>query len=386
MRTEQRVERYKRDLVELLSKTYGPRLEKVLESLGKPPKKYAVRVNTLRTSVDEALERFSEAGVECSPHEEIGEAILLDISGPHPITCTGKVVTAKKHAAESVMLGSNLYLPGVMRMERVKVGDRTIVVDPRGNTVASGRTAVHSGIRGAEGIAVFTEESIYRLPAIRESSLFLEGKIQEQSLPAIYTTVVLDPQPGETVIDMCAAPGGKASHIAQLQNDCGRVLAFEHSPGRVDRMKRVLSRLGIRSVRVERADARYLDRDYPSLRADRVLVDPPCTALGVRPKLYEEAGAAEVLSSAEFQKQFLRAAVNVLKPGGILVYSTCTLSYEENEGVVRFAEDELNLELDEPPLRLAGAGEGIGYSECVRFDPDRYEAPGYFIARFRRSR
>jgi len=137
---------------------------------------------------------------------------------------------------------------------------------------------------------------------------------------------------------------------------------------------------------LERADSRYLDRDRPTLNADRVLVDPPCTALGVRPKLYEEASGAEVFSSAAFQKQFLRVAARIVKPGGVVVYSTCTLTLQENEGMVRFAVEELGLELEDPPFRVSGAGRGIGFKECIRFDPDVCEAPGYFIARLRRAR
>lgn len=379
-------EHYSEGLLELLSEVYGPRLEAVLERLGAPPRRYAVRVNTLKGDVEEVVRYFRETGVECRAHEQIGEAAMISVEGPLKVDSSGNSITAKKHAAESVMLGSNLYMPGVMRMQRVKIGDEVRIEDPRGHLVGSGTSKIHSGMRGANGIAVSTTQSLYKLPPIRETCLFSEGKLQEQSLPAILTSRVLDPQPRETIVDMCAAPGGKAAHIAQLQGDKGRVLAFEHSPRRAARMIGELERLGIRSVFVERADSRYLDRDRPTLRADRVLIDPPCTALGVRPKLYEEATAAEVLSSAAFQKQFLRAAARIVKPGGVIVYSTCTLTIHENEGVVRFAVEELGLELDDPPIRVSGAGSGIGFKECIRFDPDLCEAPGYFIARLRRTR
>ncbi|MEN3050782.1 MAG: PUA domain-containing protein [Candidatus Methanosuratincola petrocarbonis] len=377
---------YSDDLLELLSEVYGPRLPGVLERLSTPPSRYAVRVNTLKGNVDEVVSFFRAIGVDCRAHEQIGEAVMIAVEGPFKVDPSGNSITAKKHAAESVMLGSNLYMPGIMRMQRIKVGETVRVEDPRGHLVGAGISKIHSGLRGAKGIAVSTSQSIYRLPPIRETILFSEGKLQEQSLPAILTSRVLDPQPGEIIVDMCAAPGGKAAHIAQLQCEKGRVLAFEHSPRRASRMTEELGRLGIRSVLVERADSRYLDRDYPTLRADRVLVDPPCTALGVRPKLYEEATAAEVFSSAAFQKQFLRAAARIVKPLGVIVYSTCTLSIQENEGVVRFAVEELGLELEEPPIRVNVAGQGIGFKECIRFDPDVSETPGYFIARFTRNR
>ncbi|MEJ5292994.1 MAG: PUA domain-containing protein [Candidatus Methanosuratincola sp.] len=377
---------YSEGLLALLSEAYGPRVQGVLDRLGTPPRRYAIRVNTLRCDAEEVAGYFNGLGLDCMVHEMVEEAAMISVEGPFEVIASGNSITAKKHAAESVMLGSNLYLPGVMRMQRVKVGDRVRIEDPRGHLVGSGFSKIHSGIRGTEGIAVATTESIYRLPPIRETSLFSEGKVQEQSLPAILTSRVLDPQPGETIVDLCAAPGGKAAHIAQLQRDTGRVLAFEHSPKRIKKMGAELERLGVRSVVLERADSRYLDRDRPTLKADRVLVDPPCTALGVRPKLYEEASAAEVFSSAAFQKQFLRAAARIVKPGGVVVYSTCTLTLQENEGMVRFAVEELGLELEDPPFRVSGAGRGIGFKECIRFDPDVCEAPGYFIARLRRAR
>lgn len=379
-------EHYSEGLLALLSEVYGPRVKAVLESLGAPPRRYAVRVNTLRGDGYEVIDYFNGIGAECRIHESIEEAAMISVEGPFEVDASGNSITAKKHAAESVMLGSNLYLPGVMRMQRVKVGDSVRIEDPRGHLVGSGVSKIHSGMRGTDGIAVGTVQSKYKLPPIRETHLFSEGKLQEQSLPAILTSRVLDPQPGETIVDMCAAPGGKTAHIAQLQCDRGKVLAFEHSPKRIEKMKKELERLGIRSVVVERADSRFLDKDFPTLRADRVLVDPPCTALGVRPKLYEEATAAEVFSSAAFQKQFLRTAARIVKPGGIIVYSTCTLTLQENEDMVRFAVDELGLEPEDPHFRVSGAGSGTGFSECIRFDPDVCEAPGYFIAKLRRVR
>lgn len=377
---------YQRELLELLSSIYGARIWTLIEKLRSPPRMYAVRANTLRATGEEIVEFFDALGVRCRLHEDAEEAVLIEVGGPFKVRGEGKRVVAKKQAAESVMVGSNLYLPGVMQMDRMEVGDNAVVTDPRGHIVGNGRAAIHSGIRGNFGIAVETEESVYRLPPFRETKVFFDGKMQEQSLPAICTSKALDPQPQETIVDMCAAPGGKSAHIAQLQEDTGRIIAFEHSPRRIERMRRELARLGVRSVVIEKADSRYVDKDRPSLKADRVLVDPPCTALGVRPKLYEEATAAEVYSSAEFQKQFLRAAAAIVKPGGVVVYSTCTLSYQENEEVALFATDELGLELEEPPFVEKTARRGIGIRECLRFDPDFCDAPGYFIARFRKAR
>ncbi|MGC8936742.1 MAG: RsmB/NOP family class I SAM-dependent RNA methyltransferase, partial [Candidatus Methanomethylicaceae archaeon] len=236
------------------------------------------------------------------------------------------------------------------------------------------------------GLAVSIKESIYRLPPFRESELYVKGLIREQGLPAMIASKVLEPQKGEVVVDLCAAPGGKTLHIAQLMGDSGRIYAFDHSEGRMESLKRDAARLGIRSVIPICGDSRYVDRDFPDLKAERVIVDPPCSALGVRPKLYEEATYAKVKGCAEYQKQFMRVASKITKKGGVIVYSTCTLTLEENEEVVMFALNELGLELEDQSIRIGEGGFLDGLGKTQRFSPDILEMPGYFIAKFVKTR
>ncbi len=368
----------------VLRRAYGGRLRAVLRALARPPSEYALRVNTLRSSAEEVVAEFAAMGVRCCRSSVLDEAVVICPGEPRTVERRGKMVVVDKFAAESVMLGSKLYEPGILRSERVEPGDEVFMVDPRGHVVGTGIARFSSARRHTTGIAVDTRESVYRLPPIRESRLFEEGKIQEQSLPAMVTARVLDPQPGEVIVDLCAAPGNKCTHIAQLQGDAGLIYAFEHSPRRMGRMRGEIRRLGIRSIRTAQRDSRYVDRDLPDLRADRVLVDPPCTALGVRPKLYEETDPAEVGSCAAYQKQFLRAASRMVKSGGTVAYSTCTLTLEEDEEVVAYAIEELGLELDGQAPVVGGPGIG-GVGPVQRFDPDLIETPGYFIAKFVRT-
>jgi 16S rRNA C967 or C1407 C5-methylase (RsmB/RsmF family) len=373
---------YRRDLLDLLAKMYGERTARVLEVLRTPPKDYALRVNTLRASREEVVDFFTSRGARCKKSGHLDEAISIEVEGPFSVESVGARVLADKYAAESVMLGSNLYGPGVLRSEKVRPGDRAYVTDRLGHVVGRGIAWQSSAVRHGKGVAVATVESVYRLPAIRESELFAQGKIVEQSLPAMVTARVLAPLKGETVVDMCAAPGSKTLHIAQLQEDSGTIYAFENSPKRLKRMREEIQRLGIRSVKLAMKDSRYLAEDCPNLKADRVLVDPPCSALGVRPKLYEESSAKEVGSCANYQKQFLRTASRIVKKGGVVVYSTCTLTTQENEEIVGYGIDELGLELEEPDLRLGLGGIGGGaLSKVQRFDPDVIDVPGYFIAK-----
>jgi 16S rRNA (cytosine967-C5)-methyltransferase len=121
------------------------------------------------------------------------------------------------------------------------------------------------------------------------------------------------------------------------------------------------------------------------LRADRVLIDPPCTALGLRPKVYDFTTSKRICDLADYQKQFIKAACKIAKPGGIIVYSVCTFTIEECERVVEFAEDDCGLKVMEQTPMLGSGGLDIGHSGplCQRFHPHSHEI-GYFIAKFQR--
>jgi 16S rRNA C967 or C1407 C5-methylase (RsmB/RsmF family) len=294
---------------------------------------------------------------------------------------------AEKSAAESVMMGSKLYAPGILRTDNYRIGGPVYVTDIYDHVVGNGIARIPPKVdnKKGKGLAVDIAETIYKLPPLRESGFYKKGMIREQSLPAMITSRILDPQKGETIVDMCAAPGGKALHIAQLMEDQGTIYAFDHSNKRLETLRIEVERIGAHNIKIFCTDARYLDKDFPKLKVDRVLVDPPCSALGVRPKLYEDTTVEEVFGCAKYQLQFLRVASIIAKIGGTVVYSTCTLTTEENEDIVRFAVEELGLELEEQGI---GVGErGLGdpiFKKVQRFSPDLLEMPGYFIAKFRK--
>jgi 16S rRNA C967 or C1407 C5-methylase (RsmB/RsmF family) len=321
--------RYRKDLLEMMVGIYGKRTAEVLQALKRAPRDYAVRVNTIK--------------------------------------------------------GSKLYGPGVLRTDSYRIGSRVYITDIYNHVVGSGLAVMPPKKTNeiVKGMAVDITESIYRLPPLRESRLYALGKIREQSLPAMVTSRELDPKPGETIVDMCAAPGGKSLHMAQLMGGKGKIYAFDHSEKRLETLKRDAEALGAGNIIVECRDSRFLKGDKPDIAADRVLVDPPCSALGVRPKLYEDCTLKEVQGAAGYQLQFLGAAKEVVIPGGTIVYSTCTLSIVENEGVVKHAIDSLGLELVGQQTTIGEPGFLDGTEAAQRFSPDKVEAPGYFIAKFR---
>jgi 16S rRNA (cytosine967-C5)-methyltransferase len=163
------------------------------------------------------------------------------------------------------------------------------------------------------------------------SAQWRAGELMAQSRASMLVGHCLAPAPGERVLDLCAAPGGKATHLAALMAGRGSVVAVERHAGRARALERTAARMGATCVRVEIADA-SLPRDGESF--DRVLLDAPCSGLGTlhtRPDLRWRASPESVRSLAAAQARLLSAAAAACAPGATLVYSTCTISPAENE-------------------------------------------------------
>lgn len=379
---------YDNDLLKALARVYSSDVGTLLKSLALPGSRYYLRVNMMKISPSVVIDRLRSRGVEVFRDEELEEAIYIPVKGPNNVVLRDKIIIVDKYAAESVYMGSHLYAPGVIRCsENIKRGDEVTVVAENGIAVGEGIAVMDclEMIRKRKGLAVEISLPIYSVPPIRSLPEYLEGLVYPQSLPAMYATRVLDPKPGELVIDTCAAPGGKTGHIVELTKGRAQVLAFDHSEKRLKSMVEELERLGHTSfVEIWKVDSRYLHIDFSWVKADRVIVDPPCTALGVRPKLFDRKTYSDVLNAAAYQIQFLRSASKILKKGGVLVYSTCTVTAEENEDIVeKFLEEERCFETE--PIKISRSSRGISSSRYgyayVRFHPHIHDTPGYFIAK-----
>jgi 16S rRNA (cytosine967-C5)-methyltransferase len=219
------------------------------------------------------------------------------------------------------------------------------------------------------------------------SELWERGAFMPQSRASMLVARALDPQPGERILDLCAAPGAKTTHIAALMEDRGSVVAVERHPGRAEALRRTCRRMGVTSVTVEVADAGQAR--VPDDRFDRVLVDPPCSGLGTlqaRPDLRWRASPARVEALAEEQRGTLGAAAGALRPGGVLVYSTCTLSAAENEDQIgRFLEAHPDFEPVVPGPAL-GEWRHPDLPGALRSLPHRHRSDGFFIALLRRNK
>lgn len=165
--------------------------------------------------------------------------------------------------------------------------------------------------------------------------LFRRGYFSVQSSSSLRAIEALDPQPGERVLDLCAAPGGKSAAMAERMNNQGEIVSCDLHAHRVHLIEEQMKRLGITIVRAEQRDA-ALFREEDRERFDRVLADVPCSGIGVigsKPELRYHVDLGRLPELIELQKQILRHAAAYVKPGGVVVYSTCTINIRENEEV-----------------------------------------------------
>ncbi|OIT00005.1 PREDICTED: putative methyltransferase NSUN6 isoform X1 [Nicotiana attenuata] len=521
--------------VNTLKSTSDAVMEKLLEIF---KERGMLDVTVQESTITQKPDNCRKATLECTGSAESLKAIesiskcqfpgmdyvvFVKGSGPHAIHYGYnegkplKEVIVSRKCAEAVLRGAQVYVPGVLACSaHVERGDAVAVsvaveqsAPDGGWGVAMTRGTVLQGsqadpyyferdgfyigqgtammsraglFRVSEGVAVDMKERVFRLPSFYD---LLEGEIFLQNLPSIITAHALDPQPGERVLDMCAAPGGKTTAIAILMKDKGKVVAVDRSHNKVLGIQKLAAEMGIGCITTYKLDAlksvchgaesdnlpntcfsedvqnmqksdllstdidgsdekllyqknfndlQLKDGQYTSkaeLRKrirklkngpgrnhtaggrvekskgfspnsfDRVLLDAPCSALGLRPRLFAGEDTIDSLRShAKYQRRMFDQAVQLVRPGGVIVYSTCTINPGENEALVRYALDThkfLSLASQHPKIGgpgLTGSCQSPdGFIEewlkpgeenlVQRFDPSSdLDTIGFFIAKF----
>lgn len=219
----------------------------------------------------------------------------------------------------------------------------------------------------------------------------LQGFIHIQEELSMVPPLVLDPQPGESILDLCASPGSKTTQISQMMENRGLVIANEPSLARVSPLRSNCERLGVINVAITRYDG----RNFPRGPFDRVLVDAPCSSEGRErrgPGVLSRCSTERSLDLQILQIDLLKNALRLTKPGGIVVYSTCTYAPEENELVVQEAlgeAEEFRLEKVCIPglLECPGITEWNGQrlnddlSCTARYYPHINDTGGFYVAK-----
>ncbi len=274
------------------------------------------------------------------------------------------------------------------------------------NSLKTSRELVHENL-GRQGfhlapISWYPDAFVLRGGRLRElekTESYLKGEIYVQNLSSMIPPLVLDPKPREYILDLTAAPGSKTTQMACLMKGEGTVLANESDRIRYEKLKANVELQGASNVQVLLGYGESMGKKYPE-RFDKVLLDAPCSAEGRfnarEPSSYRYWAMDKVKEIAKLQKKLFLSAVSALKPGGILVYSTCTFAPEENEEVVNEALEKFSGQIEietinfSIPNKMMGllAWEGEKFSpsikKAIRILPTS-EMEGFFVVCLRKK-
>jgi 16S rRNA C967 or C1407 C5-methylase (RsmB/RsmF family) len=411
-----------------------------LSTIRASPKSNIYKTNWIQEARNE-LEKL--VGKTVTIHDGVPDCLTVPVTGPHDIgeplqkcnTFSHKthclVVLVGKGCGEAILRGSHIFAPGVLGASLgVRHGDTvSVIVDINGITkrgvkvksledeifstgsfihVANGTLTMSRDeifAQNARGIAIELTKCIFETISFQFQSPTFH--FFPQNLPSMMVAYLLDPQPSDNIIDVCASPGGKSTHIASLMIErangapvTGKVTSCDRSKNKVDKMQELVTSLGLENI----IDCIVRDGTKDSKQNvvyDRVLCDVPCSGLGQRPSLgHTDYSLTTLEQTAHYQRKILKKAVCLVKNGGVLVYSTCTISPLENEENVMWLLTEFNGENGKEKLELVTPSLPCDYTKysspgllsilgedqaakVLRFDPLRdHHSIGFFAAKF----
>ncbi|XP_066589799.1 tRNA (cytosine(72)-C(5))-methyltransferase NSUN6 isoform X2 [Prorops nasuta] len=293
------------------------------------------------------------------------ESVQLDLS-----KYSNEIIVDEKCGA-AVLRGSHIFAPGIIGISHkpVKLEKVSVFADKTGNCkkglikeykesekvflgngiLKQTRKELFGGSVGTvSGIGVYMTDVISHLPQLNCTTMPQEWGLL-QNLPSMICSRILDPQPNERILDMCAAPGNKTTHISSLMKNQGALIALDISKSKIKKIEGICKELGCYNVKSfcydsTKAVCNDISKEsientppFPRYSFDRILLDAPCSGMGQRPQLHNRIKASCIRSYSSIQKKLFSAAVELLKPGGVLVYSTCTVTIAENEEIVSWA-------------------------------------------------
>lgn len=237
--------------------------------------------------------------------------------------------------------------------------------------------------------SLFIEEAIAikGLNDIEQSGPYKKGYIQVQDFGSMLVTRILDPKEEDFIIDICSAPGGKAAHMAQLMNNKGTIIARDIHDHKLRLIEKNAERLGITIIRTENFNGSDLDEKLLN-RADKVLVDAPCSGLGVirrKPEIKYKKQSYDIRTIMFLQYDILKNASRYVKLCGELVYSTCTINPEENEEIIRrFLDCNPNYILIDINDEYKNLIPGNHTGNMIQLYPNIHNTDGFFISKLKR--
>ncbi|MCM3717211.1 16S rRNA (cytosine(967)-C(5))-methyltransferase RsmB [Fictibacillus phosphorivorans] len=270
-------------------------------------------------------------------------------------------------------------------------------VTARVNTMLTTRDEVleqlkQEGVSAEEG-ELSPEGIIIKDGYLPETEVYRKGYVTIQDESSMLVARAVAPLPGETILDACAAPGGKSTHMAEMMNGSGKVVSLDLHAHKIKLINKQAERLGLANIEASVLDARKVGEHFDDASFDRVLVDAPCSGFGVirkKPDLKWSKSEEDVLKLASIQKDILESASKMVKTEGILVYSTCTVDQEENTYLAEwFLENHPEFEWDPDFSEKMPANVKTfiieGRSD-LQIMPHYFNSDGFYIAAFRKTK
>jgi 16S rRNA C967 or C1407 C5-methylase (RsmB/RsmF family) len=445
MHSSQRQDKIFNEQVEeyLISQYGNEHYSKILKQLSIPPLISSIRVNTLSPLFHNSNENISsimeqarillsnllDNKYQVQIHNTVPDCLTIPVipneDASQRIHERSLVVVDKK-CGEAVLRGSNIFAPGIIGMSAhvtvdslvsvfanvsnttvMKMGHKIRSIDEVSDMVfvGNGKLIMDRSVivNKGTGTAVEMIDPLFVTPSFNHITVTHGREFFIQNLSSMIASHLLNPQPNETIIDLCGAPGGKTTHIATLMQNKGLLYTCDRHSKKVIAMQKLVDQMElsiIQPIQLDSTKASHATIKTPNGTLqfteesfDRILLDAPCSGLGNRPTFSHEKITFKILKeTAAYQRQLFVEAVKLLKIGGTLVYSTCTINPMENEENIRWALEKYNgiLKLVEPDEQyLNEASSGIQsilpdqFKQVLRFCP--YYNPnhiGFFAAKF----
>ena len=275
--------------------------------------------------------------------------------------------------AEALCNAGNTAAPVMVRVNRLRTDPETVT-----------KALEESGVLVTPGRYLDEFLVLRHTGNVRLLKGFREGWFQVQDESAGLAVRSLSPLPGETIVDLCCAPGGKTAYMAELMQNRGRIIGVDQAPGRMKRMQEHRRRLGLNSILPVVMDGKTCTLRH---QADRVLVDAPCSGLGTiarRTELRWRRMPEDIPALQETQSALLAQGARLVKPGGVIVYSTCTIEPEENEDIIgAFCERHTEFSIESPSdTPVSGLVNDRGMIQTL---PSSHGVDGSFAVRLRKG-
>jgi 16S rRNA (cytosine967-C5)-methyltransferase len=312
------------------------------------------------------------------PDENLEPSRYIAIVYSHPEWMTARWIDLFGHDETKALCELNNQIPPITLRSNVLRGSRNEIIDA---LRASGEKAALTSYSTSGIVIANPSVPIARMP------LFQQGYIQIQDEASQLISHIVDPREGDLILDVCSGAGIKSTHMAEIINNRGRIIAVDINPARKTAAEGLSRRMGVTIIEPVIKDGSGDLGDVYHGAFDRVLVDAPCSGIGTvrrHPEIKWRIGEADISKNAMIQKNILRSAAPYPKRGGTIVYCTCSTEREENEEViVDFLTDNKNYRIEEPPETIDRSM--VTTDGFFRTFPHRHGTDGFFAAVLRRT-